>query len=72
MRFHRFATVVGLFLALAALAWSQDVGTKPDKKERPVRLDLYGDPLPKGAVSRLGTMRWRAFAYRLDFSPDGR
>jgi WD40 repeat protein len=41
---------------------------------RPARTDRYGDPLPPGAIARLGTERltlsW--MAHLLTFSPDGR
>jgi WD40 repeat protein len=46
----------------------------PGKSQSPAASDKYGDPLPGGAVSRLGTARWRpggeisTFA----FHPDGR
>src|SRR5262245_3578417 len=41
---------------------------------QPVRLDLHGDSLPWGAVSRLGTLRLRGVheVDSLAYSPDGK
>jgi WD40 repeat protein len=51
----------------------EDPQAKPEGKKL-TRTDLSGDPLPPGAGSRLGTLRFRhgARVYRAVFSPDGK
>jgi WD40 repeat protein len=48
-------------------------GPKPVPEKR-VKTDLYGDPLPRGAITRLGTLRLRAPAeiVSLAYAPDGK
>jgi RNA polymerase sigma factor (sigma-70 family) len=45
----------------------------PDPSEE-LRRDRYGDPLPSGALTRLGTVRWRHATGRfcMAFTPDGK
>src|SRR5205809_3817016 len=46
----------------------------PPAKNDPPRLDAYGEPLPPGAIARLGTERLRQgfMTYSAVFSPDGK
>jgi WD40 repeat protein len=59
---HRLLLVC---LAVVAGAVAAEAAEKPPT-------DLYGDPLPDGAVLRLGTTRLRSSATQLLFTPDGR
>jgi WD40 repeat protein len=46
----------------------------PLAPEGPARRDLRGDPLPAGALARLGSTRWQAGDYvrKLAYAPDGK
>ena len=61
----RFALV--LWLLSAGLAFAD-----PNEKQPP-RTDAFGDPLPDGAVARLGSTRWKGDQFNgLVFSADGK
>src|SRR5438552_3669210 len=46
----------------------------PTPIPKPVRTDLYGDPLPQGAIARMGTLRFRNDRpiTCVAFAPDGK
>jgi WD40 repeat protein len=64
---------------LSVWAWF-GAGASPAQKQPPAEpapsppADLHGDPLPPGAVARIGTLRFRQWGggYAVAFSPDGR
>ena len=64
-----FGLTVVLALAQGGTVLAKDGGAK----EKPARRDAYGDPLPEGAVARLGSSRLRHPGVRLlAYSPDGK
>src|SRR5258707_97004 len=60
----RLVSVLALALALVAPAFG----------DGPARKDAFGDPLPDGALMRLGTARFRVSPYNelIQLSPDGK
>ncbi len=70
----------GAWQALAAAVDGKDQAqpgpavAKAPALSQPPRTDRYGDPLPPGAVMRLGTVRFRQFPHisHVVYSPDGR
>jgi WD40 repeat protein len=62
-------------IALCFFSWLLVMGTSAGQgPASPARTDLYGDPLPAGAVARMGTLRLRnpRAISRLVVAPDGR
>jgi WD40 repeat protein len=52
---------------------AKSTGQKGAQPPRPSAKDIYGDPLPAGAIGRLGTIRWRdPDGEQLSFSRDGK
>lgn len=74
---HRPVAIVIGFLFGSAL-WMPgrvDAQADPARKSPPAeKLDLHGDPLPPGAVLRLGTVRYRQDSpvYRIAWTPNGK
>ena len=64
-----------LLVLLLTLAASPAQSEPPSEKKPPVHLDRYGDPLPEGAIARMGTVRFRhegKIIKAVAFSHDGR
>jgi RNA polymerase sigma factor (sigma-70 family) len=79
-----FGLVVAVSLVLfggaATLPAWRDTDKRPTKDTQPggvykaAKVDRHGDPLPPGALARLGTIRWRhgAIASFVTYTPDGK
>jgi WD40 repeat protein len=69
-----------MILVHGAAAWVEPVygqGKSPPKEKQSPAADLYGDPLPPGALMRMGTVQFRHAIYvsssiRLAFSADSK
>ncbi len=76
MRIRPFAVLVLLSATLAVPTLPTTAQSEAPTKSGatgPIRNDRYGDPLPKGAIARLGTIRFnQPFPWSLAFSPDGK
>jgi len=64
----RFAALLSLVLVAAVASPGSSQKTPPPAQDR------HGDPLPKGAVARIGTVRFQqgGSSWCLGFSPDGK
>src|SRR5262245_27257954 len=64
----------GLLAAWAGSAFSDEPATEKTVAARPFpKVDRFGDPLPSGALFRLGTERFRhRYVSRLVYSSDGK
>jgi WD40 repeat protein len=68
------ACALALAAGLALLGDGRPAESAAPPAGGPGKVDLYGDPLPPGALARLGSLRFRpgSTVGRLSFSPDGK
>jgi WD40 repeat protein len=66
--------MAGAIVATYAMVATYHDGSRPAAPPVKARLDLHGDPLPVGAIARMGTVRWRArqVILRMAFVPGDR
>ncbi len=70
IRLQKWITLLALVFALPS--WGGEPAKEPQSAK--AHVDLYGDPLPKGAIVRLGSVRFRhpGAVWDVAFSPDGK
>ncbi len=73
-RFSGIREAVRGLLAVLVLGWLVTASTASPPTEQQPRVDAFGDPLPKHAIARIGTVRFRQPSDILSvaFSPDGK
>src|SRR5262245_16615656 len=66
--------VAGLasYLSVVGFVNVHAADAKPGSVKEQPTADLHGDPLPPGALVRLGTIRFRYAATSVAYSPDGK
>jgi WD40 repeat protein len=70
----RAAALLTAFLGLGVLAAVRGEPPSAEEQRGPARSDRHGDPLPPGALARLGTVRLRhpGAVWSVAFTPDGK
>jgi RNA polymerase sigma factor (sigma-70 family) len=68
------ASVLGVQVLAGKPPQTAEPSAKPaaQSREEAARTDRHGNPLPPGAIARLGTLRFRGVRGSLAFSPDGK